>query len=133
MALGKKTITYEGLDTEGDKLNSVLRMPTAEEETAFRKSRFLMNSKGRVAKDLSLEARVAFYDLLLVDVHGVWADEKGEKKEFSKNNPPPADLALPLKDYAGVGYKENCIIYLFENGRSFQEDEDDTEDNVVKK
>jgi hypothetical protein len=130
MALGKKTLEFSAKDQDGDTLRAILRKPTVVEETEFRKSRFELDNRGKITKETnhSLEARVDLFDLLLVDLQGVYLNDKGEKVPYSFSSPVPASALkdagfTSMKDIPSVGFKEKAVLTLIE----------DVDDDVSKK
>lgn len=132
-----KTKTYRcALPGDTDIIESVLRVPTAIEENAFLKSRLEYSGKRGDVIDNGLESRCQLYDILVQDIKGKYEDN-GELKDFSNASPIPQELLASfcestgrvmsdkkgwqVKDLIPAGYKQNCILTLFEN---YQVDED---------
>ena len=133
-----KTKTYRcHLPGDTDIIESVLRIPTAIEENAFLKARLEYSGKRGDVIDNGLESRCQLYDILVIDIKGKYEDN-GELKDFSNDSPIPETLlsgfcestgrvmsektkGWQVKDLIPAGYKQNCILSLFEN---YQVDEE---------
>ena len=91
-----------GLEVGGEEVLFTLREPTNDELNKFLSGRFSMSMRGKQVNDKSVEARIKFFDLLLIKV---------ENLEDAKGNP----ITVENKDEIPANWKNMVILEAFEN------------------
>lgn len=133
LTLNKTKVFRSTLPGDKDIFESVIRIPTPDEESAFLAARSeLITKDGKTTPlDASIEARAELFDILVVDIKGTYEDN-GETKEFSNENPMPKETLQAIceasgrvmsdpakgwqvKDAIPKMYKHYCILLLVEN------------------
>lgn len=91
-----------GLEVGNEEVLFTLREPTNAELNKFLAGRFSLTMRGKQVNDKSVEARVAFFDLLITNV---------ENLEDADGTPITADNADKIPD----NWKNAVILEAFEN------------------
>ena len=133
LMLNKTRVFRSTMPGDDTIIESVLRYPSSDEESAFLAARSEVSTKDeRISPDESnVKARAELYDILVVDIKGKYIEGDVEK-DFSYDNPPPPEWLAELcqiqgrkmsdktkgwqlKDAIPDMYKHFCIMVLVEN------------------
>lgn len=101
MAIGRKNI-YRAKDHDGDEYVAELRQPLPDEWVQYKREMTEIKTENRqIQIEQNYQTKTELFDLLVVDVSGLYENAKGEKVPFGlKTNPiPDEELQRLIKLY----------------------------------